>query len=45
MVRDGEYVELPGAHTFAWLDPESWSEPIRSFAARVAGQNARHSPG
>lgn len=28
---DGSYVEVPGAHTFVWLDPHAWSAPIRSF--------------
>jgi len=28
-------VELPGAHTFPWLDPEAWSPPVREFALRV----------
>jgi pimeloyl-ACP methyl ester carboxylesterase len=32
----GEYVELPGAHTFPWLDPHAWSEPVRRFATRVS---------
>jgi pimeloyl-ACP methyl ester carboxylesterase len=36
LVPDGEYVEVPGAHTFPWLDPDSWSEPIRRLAARVS---------
>jgi pimeloyl-ACP methyl ester carboxylesterase len=31
-VAGGEYVELPGAHTFPWLDPQTWSEPVRRFA-------------
>jgi pimeloyl-ACP methyl ester carboxylesterase len=30
--RDGTVVELPGAHTFPWLDPEAWSEPVRAHA-------------
>lgn len=37
-VADGEYVEVPGAHTFPWLDPHAWSDPIRRFAARVAAE-------
>lgn len=32
LVARGDYVELPGAHTFPWLDPQAWSEPIREFA-------------
>jgi pimeloyl-ACP methyl ester carboxylesterase len=32
----GEYVELPGAHTFPWLDPQAWSEPVRRFTTRVS---------
>ncbi|MGN9777546.1 alpha/beta fold hydrolase [Micromonospora sp. H33] len=31
----GEYVEVAGAHTFPWLDPKAWSEPIRCFATRL----------
>ncbi|MEH0820737.1 alpha/beta hydrolase [Micromonospora sp. CPCC 205714] len=30
----GEYVEVAGAHTFPWLDPKAWSEPMRRFATR-----------
>lgn len=26
-----EVIEMEGAHTFVWLDPEAWSEPIRRF--------------
>ena len=36
---DGEYVELPGAHTFPWLHPQAWSEPVRRFATRVSSTN------
>ncbi len=32
------YVEVAGAHTFPWLDPTSWSEPVRRFATSVAGR-------
>ena len=32
----GRYVELPGAHTFPWLDPHAWSGPVRDFAVTVA---------
>jgi pimeloyl-ACP methyl ester carboxylesterase len=35
-VEDGEHIEVPGAHTFPWLDPHAWSDPIRRFALRVA---------
>jgi pimeloyl-ACP methyl ester carboxylesterase len=35
LASDGEYVEVPGSHTFPWLDPEAWSEPIRRLAARL----------
>ncbi|GAA4571926.1 hypothetical protein GCM10023176_33720 [Micromonospora coerulea] len=31
----GEYVEVAGAHTFPWLDPKAWSEPMRRFATRL----------
>ncbi|MEV1078044.1 alpha/beta hydrolase [Streptomyces sp. NPDC050211] len=37
LVPDGEYVEVAGAHTFPWLDPEAWSEPVRGFVGRVVG--------
>jgi pimeloyl-ACP methyl ester carboxylesterase len=33
---DGSYVELPGAHSFPWQDPNAWSEPIRVFADRLS---------
>ncbi|MFE9651820.1 alpha/beta fold hydrolase [Micromonospora sp. NPDC006431] len=32
IVPSGQFVELPGAHTFPWLDPQAWSEPVRRFA-------------
>ena len=35
-VPSGEYVEVPGAHTFPWLDPHAWSDPVRRFANRVS---------
>ncbi|MFU8872685.1 alpha/beta fold hydrolase [Micromonospora sp. SL4-19] len=35
MVPEGQYAELPGAHTFPWLDPRAWSAPIRRFAEAV----------
>lgn len=35
MVEDGTYVEVAGAHTFPWLDPEAWSGPVRDLARRV----------
>jgi pimeloyl-ACP methyl ester carboxylesterase len=28
----GRYQELPGAHTFLWADPGSWSAPVRQLA-------------
>lgn len=31
----GEYVEVAGAHTFPWRDPNAWSEPMRRFATRL----------
>lgn len=34
--KDGTYVEVDGAHTFPWLDPGSWSPPIRRLAQRLA---------
>jgi pimeloyl-ACP methyl ester carboxylesterase len=35
--RIGEYVEVPGAHTFPWRDPYAWSDPIRHFTAQLRG--------
>jgi pimeloyl-ACP methyl ester carboxylesterase len=35
IVADGRYVEVPGAHTFPWRDPHSWSEPVRDYAAAL----------
>jgi pimeloyl-ACP methyl ester carboxylesterase len=32
LVPAGEYLEVPGAHTFPWRDPQAWSEPVRRFA-------------
>jgi pimeloyl-ACP methyl ester carboxylesterase len=40
LVPDGEYVEVAGAHTFPWLDPEAWSQPVRGFARRVVPDGA-----
>ncbi|GAA3390775.1 alpha/beta fold hydrolase [Cryptosporangium minutisporangium] len=31
----GEYVEVPGAHSFFWDDPDAWSEPVRRAALSV----------
>jgi len=35
LAPSGEYVEVDGAHTFPWRDPNAWSEPMRNFAARL----------
>lgn len=32
----GRYQEVPGAHTFLWADPGSWSAPVRQLARDVA---------
>jgi pimeloyl-ACP methyl ester carboxylesterase len=32
----GRYVEVPGAHTFLWADPSSWSAPVRQLALQAA---------
>lgn len=32
----GRYQELPGAHTFLWADPGSWSAPVRQLALDAA---------
>jgi hypothetical protein len=34
-VPDGEYVELPDAHSFPWRHPDVWSEPVRRLATRA----------
>jgi pimeloyl-ACP methyl ester carboxylesterase len=31
----GQYLELPGAHTFPWRDPYAWSEPVQTFTGRL----------
>ncbi|WP_198961919.1 alpha/beta fold hydrolase [Pseudonocardia sp. MH-G8] len=31
----GRYQELPGAHTFLWGAPDSWSAPVRQLAREV----------
>jgi pimeloyl-ACP methyl ester carboxylesterase len=31
----GEYVELAGAHTFPWRDPQAWSDPVRQLVGRL----------
>lgn len=31
---NGEVVEVPGPHTFVWLDPAVWSKPIERLATR-----------
>jgi pimeloyl-ACP methyl ester carboxylesterase len=32
----GRYEEVPGAHTFLWADPGSWSAPVRQLALEAA---------
>lgn len=36
LIPDGEYVEVAGAHTFPWPDPEAWSQPVHGFAHRLS---------
>lgn len=36
LVPGGRCIEVPGAHTFPWLDPESWSDPIHTLAQHAA---------
>lgn len=36
----GTVVDMPGAHTFPWLDPQAWSEPLRGLAVDVASARA-----
>jgi hypothetical protein len=31
----GRYQELPGAHTFLWADPGSWSAHVRQLAVEA----------
>ncbi|WP_433271368.1 alpha/beta fold hydrolase [Actinosynnema sp. CS-041913] len=38
LADDGRMVDMPGPHTFLWLDPEAWSEPIRELADAGAGR-------
>ncbi|NJP31821.1 alpha/beta fold hydrolase [Micromonospora thermarum] len=38
LTATGEYVEVAGAHTFPWLDPKAWSEPVRRFATRLRAE-------
>jgi hypothetical protein len=35
LAGDGRLVTTPGPHTFLWLDPSSWSEPIRTLTTAV----------
>jgi pimeloyl-ACP methyl ester carboxylesterase len=35
LAADGDYVEVPGTHSFCFRYPEAWSSPIRSFARRL----------
>lgn len=35
LAADGEYVEVPGTHSFCWRYPGAWSPPIRALADRV----------
>jgi pimeloyl-ACP methyl ester carboxylesterase len=32
---DGRFGSVPGPHNFLWVDPQAWSEPVRSFANHV----------
>jgi len=32
LAGDGDYVEVPGPHTFCWRDPGAWSAPVRAFS-------------
>jgi pimeloyl-ACP methyl ester carboxylesterase len=34
----GRLVDMPGAHTFPWAEPEAWSAPVRAFCSEVAGR-------
>jgi pimeloyl-ACP methyl ester carboxylesterase len=32
---NGEFVTVPGAHAFLWLDPEAWSGHLRALSSRA----------
>jgi pimeloyl-ACP methyl ester carboxylesterase len=36
LARDGWLQHMPGAHTFPWLDPDAWSDPVCRLALEVA---------
>jgi pimeloyl-ACP methyl ester carboxylesterase len=44
---DGRFVPMPGAHTFPWLDPYAWSDPISQAAGVMPGaaNNTLHDDG
>lgn len=44
IVPDGQYTDLPGAHTFPWRDPDAWSEPVRSFAMALRSDTSPTGP-
>jgi pimeloyl-ACP methyl ester carboxylesterase len=33
----GEVVTVPGPHTFIWVDPRAWSQPLQRLTKRAAG--------
>lgn len=37
LTEAGELVEVPGPHTFTWVDPHAWSLPLRRHALRASG--------
>ncbi|TCC45570.1 alpha/beta hydrolase [Kribbella pittospori] len=34
---EGEVATVPGPHTFTWVDPHAWSQPLQRLARRTAG--------
>jgi pimeloyl-ACP methyl ester carboxylesterase len=36
VAADSEVVTVPGPHTFTWVDPRAWSEPLQRLARHAA---------
>lgn len=34
--RDGRSATMPGPHTFPWVAPQAWNQPVRELATEVA---------
>lgn len=37
LAADGRFAAMPGPHSFVWVAPTAWREPIRRLAARGCG--------